>query len=110
ILFIDAVNEVARERAQSFLTDDHIERIIGAYRAFRTEDGFATVATLDDIKKNLWSLNIPLYVQTRTTKALTQPNGSGTNSKILSGWLDSATKAREALGGILPKFNPADAL
>jgi type I restriction enzyme M protein len=32
ILFINAVNEVTRERAQSFLTDDHIERIVKAYR------------------------------------------------------------------------------
>ena len=32
ILFINAVNEVTRERAQSFLTDDHIERIVRAYR------------------------------------------------------------------------------
>ena len=28
ILLINAVNEVTRERAQSFLTDDHIERIV----------------------------------------------------------------------------------
>jgi len=110
ILFIDAVNEVTRERAQSFLTEDHIKRIVGAYRAFRTEDSFATVATLDDIKKNKWSLNIPLYVQTHTTKALTQSNGSATNSEVLSGWLDGATNVREALDGILPKFNPTNAL
>ena len=32
ILFINAVNEVTRERAQSFLTDDHIERIVRAYQ------------------------------------------------------------------------------
>src|SRR5260221_2138742 len=31
IQFINAVNEVTRERAQSFLTDDHIERIIKSY-------------------------------------------------------------------------------
>jgi len=30
ILFINAVNEVTRERAQSFLTDEHIERIVAA--------------------------------------------------------------------------------
>src|SRR5690606_14399315 len=37
ILFVNAVNEVTRERAQSFLTDEHIERIAGAYRAFSDE-------------------------------------------------------------------------
>lgn len=32
ILFSNAVNEASRERAQSFLTDAHIERIVGAFR------------------------------------------------------------------------------
>ncbi len=39
ILFINAVNEVTRERAQSFLTDDHIERIVAAYEKFKDEAG-----------------------------------------------------------------------
>ena len=37
ILFINAVNEVTRERAQSFLTDDHIERIVDVYQRFKDE-------------------------------------------------------------------------
>lgn len=48
ILFINAVNEVTRgERAQSFLTDDHIERIVKAYQRFKDEPGFTRVATLE---------------------------------------------------------------
>jgi len=39
ILFINAVNEVTRERAQSFLTDEHIERIVAAYRRYENEPG-----------------------------------------------------------------------
>ena len=31
ILFINAVNEVTRERTQSFLTDDHIEHIVNQF-------------------------------------------------------------------------------
>ena len=62
ILFINAVNEVTRERAQSFLTDDHIERIVTAYKQFREEPGFSRVATVEDIDKRNWSLNITLYV------------------------------------------------
>ena len=34
VLFIDAVNEVTRERAQSFLTPEHIDRIASVFRAF----------------------------------------------------------------------------
>ena len=39
ILFINAVDQVTRERAQSFLADEHIERIVEAYRGFTDEPG-----------------------------------------------------------------------
>src|SRR5204862_2943721 len=45
VLFIDAVHEVARERAQSFLKREHQERIVKAYQAFADEPGFAAVAS-----------------------------------------------------------------
>ncbi len=63
VLLIDAVNEVTRERAQSFLTPDHIDRIVSAYEAFADDDGFAAVATLDDIASQNGNLSIPLYVK-----------------------------------------------
>ncbi|HCC8323664.1 TPA: SAM-dependent DNA methyltransferase, partial [Klebsiella pneumoniae] len=49
VLFIDAVREVTRERAQSFLTMAQQQRILSAYQAFTDEPGFAKVATLADI-------------------------------------------------------------
>ena len=63
LLFIDAVNEVARERAMSSLRPEHQERIEAAYAAFADEDGFAKVASLDDIAAQGHSLSIPLYVR-----------------------------------------------
>ena len=62
VLFIDALKEVTRERAQSFLTPDHIDRIAAAYRSFGNEDGFSAVATVDEIEKRDGNLSIPLYV------------------------------------------------
>jgi type I restriction enzyme M protein len=62
ILFVNAVNEVTRERAQSFLTDDHIERIVKAFERFKNEPGFTSVATLEEIRTNEGKLSIPLYV------------------------------------------------
>jgi type I restriction enzyme M protein len=67
ILFIDALNEVARERAQSFLRDEHQDRIVGAYRAFKEASGFARVATLDEVAAQEHSLSIPLYVKRVST-------------------------------------------
>lgn len=62
VLFINAVNEVAREQAQSFLRDTHQRKILDAYRGFVDIDQFATVATLDQIAAKGHSLAIPLYV------------------------------------------------
>ena len=63
VLFLDAVREVARERAQSFLTAAHQQRILKAYRAFADEPGFAAVATTADVLANDGNLSIPRYVR-----------------------------------------------
>jgi type I restriction enzyme M protein len=63
ILFIDAVHDVARERAQSFLKSEHQRRILAAYRAFADDPGFAAVASLDDVLANGGTLAIPRYVK-----------------------------------------------
>ncbi len=62
VLFINAVDEVAREQAQSFLADRHQTKILGAYRDFADAEQFANVATLDQIESKSYSLAIPLYV------------------------------------------------
>ena len=63
VLFLDALREVARERAQSFLTAAHQRRILKAYRAFADEPGFAAVATTADVLANGGNLSIPRYVR-----------------------------------------------
>jgi type I restriction enzyme M protein len=62
VLLINAINDVAREQAQSFLRESHQAKILNAYRDFEDLDGFATVATLDQIGQKGYSLAIPLYV------------------------------------------------
>jgi type I restriction enzyme M protein len=69
ILFINAINEVTRKNAQSYLEDDHIVRIAKAYEAFADEEDFAKVATLDEVAKNNFSLSIPLYVKQKADEA-----------------------------------------
>ena len=64
VLFINAVNEVTRERAQSFLSNSHIRRIIAAYQAFADEDGFARAVSNEEIRAQGGNLSIPLYIRT----------------------------------------------
>ncbi|WP_053385370.1 type I restriction-modification system subunit M [Leucobacter celer] len=63
VLFINAVNEYAREQAQSFLRNNHQQRILRAYETWDAEPGFTAVATTDEIEAKGWSLAIPLYVE-----------------------------------------------
>ena len=64
VLFINAVNEVTRKNAQSYLEDEHIAHITTAYEHFSDEDSYAKLATLADIAEHDYSLNIALYVRT----------------------------------------------
>ncbi|AXI84415.1 SAM-dependent DNA methyltransferase [Xylella taiwanensis] len=75
VIFIDAVNEVTRERTQSFLTPEHQQRILTAYTTCADVPGFAKVATLADIAANAGNLSIPLYVKRLTAAPATSSNG-----------------------------------
>lgn len=75
VLFIDAVNEVTRERAQSFLTEAQQQRILVAYKEFADEPGFAKVATLAGIEANANNLSIPLYVKKINTASAKDADG-----------------------------------
>ncbi len=102
ILFINAVNEVTRERAQSFLTDDHIEHIVKAYEKFKDEPGFTRVATLNEIRKQGGNLNISLYLA--ATEPTPVSNGMADGNAVresLSAWLGSASEARNSMDTVL---------
>jgi type I restriction enzyme M protein len=104
ILFINAVNEVTRERAQSFLTDDHLKRIVRVYKAFKDEPGFARVATRDEIRGKEGNLSIPLYVALQTTAARQDRAGYAVSNELpraLANWLESSQRVRAAVGGLL---------
>ncbi len=63
VLFIDALDKVTRERAQSFLRPEHQASILSAFQEFRDVPGFAKVATLEEIAAKSSNLSLPLYVR-----------------------------------------------
>jgi type I restriction enzyme M protein len=102
VLFINAVNEVTRERAQSFLTDDHLQRIVDAYQAFADEEGFARAVSNDEIREKGNNLSIPLYVRADNGNG----NGNGTAKTIslkqaIANWQESSMALRESMDGLL---------
>ena len=62
ILFINALDEVTHEKAQSFLERQHIEKIVKAYRAFQNIDEFAKVVPINEVLANDGNMSIPLYL------------------------------------------------
>jgi type I restriction enzyme M protein len=84
VIFIDAVNEVTRERAQSFLTSAHQQHILAAYKTFVDVSGFVKVATLAEIGANAANLSIPLYVKRLATAIATDSNGDAVS--LHSAW------------------------
>jgi type I restriction enzyme M protein len=61
ILFINAVGEVHKERSESCLEKEHIERIVNAYRSYQDIEAFAKVVTKEQVLSNSGNLNIRLY-------------------------------------------------
>jgi len=91
-----------RERAQSFLTDDHIERVVSGYEKFADAPGFARVVTLAEIRAKDGNLSIPLYVAPETS---IYPSRGGENDAsletALSNWLESTRNTRKSLRKII---------
>jgi type I restriction enzyme M protein len=85
VLLIDAVNEIVRERAQSFLRAKNQSRILAAYEAFTDEPGFTAVADTSAIDRQDWSLSIPLYV-TRPTGSAAELDATAEPEPLTDAW------------------------
>lgn len=64
VLFIDASRDYKDGKNQNFLTDENVNTIVETYKARKSFDKYAYLATLDEIKENDFNLNIPRYVDT----------------------------------------------
>ncbi|MEZ0483195.1 type I restriction-modification system subunit M [Fibrella aquatica] len=73
VLFIDASREYAEAKNQNVMRAEHIDRIVNIVQTFRQSpeeaagivaEKFAYRATLEEIRKNDYNLNIPRYVDT----------------------------------------------
>jgi type I restriction enzyme M protein len=62
VLIIDASGEFRKGRAQNFLDPQHAQRVVSWYRDFEDVEDRAKVVSLDEIKKEGWTLNISRYV------------------------------------------------
>lgn len=91
ILFIDAREEVKREKTISYLLPNHIDKIFKSYMDFETKENFTYVATVKEVLKNESSLNIPLYVKNTNTDLIVNPNVAYSN------WINSSVELKKSM-------------
>ena len=62
VIFINAKYEVTRKNAESFLEENHIKKIVEAYRNTEDIDKFKRIVDIDEIENNRFDLSIQKYV------------------------------------------------
>ncbi len=93
ILFINAINEVTRERAFSYLQEDHINRIVNVYRNYEEVPGFTKRVPLADVLQQDANLSIPMYVRPQTNgNDLAKPL-----AQVLEEWQESSQTLRRSM-------------
>jgi type I restriction enzyme M protein len=101
VIFIDAVNEVTRERSMSYLKPEHQERIANAYHDFKDVEGSAKVASLPDIRTNDGNLSIPLYVRGKAVGEGKAEYAADGLKKAVKVWEVSSTNLNQSIEELL---------
>ena len=101
LLLINAVDEVTRERAQSFLEDDHIQRIADSYRAFAEEEGFARVISLKETRDQNANLNIALYVRKKNGNGKETNHNDDELTVAISDWQKSSLELHNSMTDLI---------
>ena len=102
VLFINAVNEVTRKNAQSFLEEHHIRKIAEAYEQYTSDEHFSKAVTIKEIADNGYSLSIPLYVKEPATSPQATDNRS--QQQLFQDWQaasDEMHRCYEELNGLI---------
>ena len=64
VLFIDASKDYQAGKNQNALLDEHIKKILNAYKRRENVDRYAHLASFEELAENDFNLNIPRYVDT----------------------------------------------
>ena len=98
ILFINAVDEVRRDKTISMLEEKHIQKIFTAYKNYEDVEGFARVVSNEDILANNATLNISQYVSKLTVQDNTPKRDL---SEMMEDWSASRLNLHQELEALL---------
>lgn len=104
VLFINAKHEVTRKNAQSYLEDEHIEKIASVYHNYYEIDGFSSIVDIDTIQDHNSSLGISLYVQGTSDEADTEDSMTA----YLENWYVSSSAMHDEYNDLLLLMKDGD--
>ena len=98
ILFINAVDEVKRDKTISMLEEKHIDKIFKAYKDYKDIPGFAKVVSNEQILENGATLNISQYVSRLEVK---NDAPKQTFGELMEEWQENRVELYEGINRIL---------
>lgn len=98
ILFINAVDEVKRDKTISMLEEKHIDKIFKAYKEYKDVPGFAKVVSIEQILENGATLNISQYVSRLEVKDREPKPSFG---ELMAEWKVNRVELYEGISRIL---------
>lgn len=98
ILFINAVDEVSRDKTISMLEERHIDKIFKAYKEYKDIPGFAKVVKNEQILENDATLNISQYV---SRLEVTDDVPKQTLEELLEEWEKNKVQLYEGMNKLL---------
>ncbi len=82
VIFIDAVDEIRKEKTMSYLEKENIQNILTAYRGHKNIERFCKIVSTKDILKNNGNLSVQLYVQ----RHISESTQSGDLKAAITNW------------------------
>ncbi len=92
IKFIKATSLITKSGANNYLSDEQIKKISTAYNNDDDIEGFSVSVDYETLKKNEFSLNIPLYVIEKTDNSEIEQTNFDV---VLKEWFTSSLRTRD---------------
>ncbi len=99
IIFIDAVEEVRKEKTMSYMDDIHIQKVYKVYTNFSEIEGFSKVISIDNVLSNNGNLSIQLYVDTHLRNKKTEHKGS--IHELISDWEKRSIELKSSISNLI---------
>ncbi len=102
ILFINALDELRKEKTMSFMDEPHIQKVLKAYHKFSNSSGFSKVVSVDDVLKNNGNLSIQMYVDMNEKK---ENENSIDLKEMVKDWNNSTIELRSSISNLIKTLN-----